>query len=585
MGSAALTTTTQLLAGATPEDALKAAFISDIATSVGGTVTTGVTEATGSTIAGSAAGSAAKGYVSSGGDANATLLSAVAGASATAVSDFSGSTVAGKAVGAVVAAGGVNADALIKFTASVAPEIRSATGLDAATTGTTSTKLKQDISATDAANIVASVSEQSGDSPDVTQQKILNVIGGKTAGTDVAFLPAAIYGGIALAPEITAGAAAASAAITGGIGYLMSLVGTGEALPASEQEKNIGKAIIELIRANPTSNAAEVTAEVQKLFPQVTEQQIQVLQQNQNNPTLMANLPQEIVITAPRPEKTDAGGGGGGGQTGGGTPFNAIVMSVDPATKTAKVVNSGGQVSNVTTSGDTKVGQAVSVAGGTISGSAGAQPAAGSGIKTGSAGAGPTGKTGAAGDVVAGAADAGTFLSGTPGGGPGTAGPGGGGPDGGGPGDGGPGDGTVGTGGTGGGDGTGVGTGKGTGTGAGTGTGGGTGSGEGDGTGDGTGGGQGGGSGDGTGTGTGTGPGTGVGDPGKVTSPTITVVAPKKVTPKTALPTITGFGRSPLEQALTAFRPAGEIEGESTGKPRENVWNEASLRLKDALGL
>jgi hypothetical protein len=51
------------------------------------------------------------------------------------------------------------------------------------------------------------------------------------------------------------------------------------------------------------------------------------------------------------------------------------------------------------------------------------------------------------------------------------------------------------------------------------------------------------------------------------------------------LPTVTGFGRSPLEQALTAFRPAGEIEGESTGKPRENVWNEASLRLKDALGL
>lgn len=45
------------------------------------------------------------------------------------------------------------------------------------------------------------------------------------------------------------------------------------------------------------------------------------------------------------------------------------------------------------------------------------------------------------------------------------------------------------------------------------------------------------------------------------------------------------FGKSGLEQALTAYRPAGEIEDESTGKPRKNVWNEASLRLKDALGL
>lgn len=54
-----------------------------------------------------------------------------------------------------------------------------------------------------------------------------------------------------------------------------------------------------------------------------------------------------------------------------------------------------------------------------------------------------------------------------------------------------------------------------------------------------------------------------------------------------------------LTQALTAFeprgtpgrvglaysRPAGEIESEVTGKKRRDVWNEASLRLKDALGL
>ena len=36
---------------------------------------------------------------------------------------------------------------------------------------------------------------------------------------------------------------------------------------------------------------------------------------------------------------------------------------------------------------------------------------------------------------------------------------------------------------------------------------------------------------------------------------------------------------------LTAYRPAGEIESEETGKQRQDVWNEASLRLKDALGI
>ncbi|NBW08733.1 MAG: hypothetical protein EBR82_11990 [Caulobacteraceae bacterium] len=35
---------------------------------------------------------------------------------------------------------------------------------------------------------------------------------------------------------------------------------------------------------------------------------------------------------------------------------------------------------------------------------------------------------------------------------------------------------------------------------------------------------------------------------------------------------------------LGAFRGAGEIEPQATGKPRQQVWNEASLRLKDALG-
>jgi hypothetical protein len=44
------------------------------------------------------------------------------------------------------------------------------------------------------------------------------------------------------------------------------------------------------------------------------------------------------------------------------------------------------------------------------------------------------------------------------------------------------------------------------------------------------------------------------------------------------------FSTSPVS-SLTSYRGAGEIEGQRTGKPRRNVWNESSLRLKDALGL
>ena len=36
---------------------------------------------------------------------------------------------------------------------------------------------------------------------------------------------------------------------------------------------------------------------------------------------------------------------------------------------------------------------------------------------------------------------------------------------------------------------------------------------------------------------------------------------------------------------LTASRGAGEIEGTGSGKPRKKVWNEESLKLKDALGV
>jgi hypothetical protein len=45
------------------------------------------------------------------------------------------------------------------------------------------------------------------------------------------------------------------------------------------------------------------------------------------------------------------------------------------------------------------------------------------------------------------------------------------------------------------------------------------------------------------------------------------------------------YPSSTLGQALTGYRGAGEIEGKKSGKPRKNVWNEESLRLKDALGL
>jgi hypothetical protein len=76
---------------------------------------------------------------------------------------------------------------------------------------------------------------------------------------------------------------------------------------------------------------------------------------------------------------------------------------------------------------------------------------------------------------------------------------------------------------------------------------------------------------------------------------------PKKEEPKKLYPTVTSVpppkrprappiitGPSParlLADALAAYRPAGAIEGEESGKERQNVWNEKSLRLKDALGL
>jgi hypothetical protein len=69
-----------------------------------------------------------------------------------------------------------------------------------------------------------------------------------------------------------------------------------------------------------------------------------------------------------------------------------------------------------------------------------------------------------------------------------------------------------------------------------------------------------------------------------VAYPTITRVPPPP--PPKRAPIITGASPARLlADALAAYRPAGAIEGEESGKERQNVWNEKSLRLKDALGL
>ena len=98
--------------------------------------------------------------------------------------------------------------------------------------------------------------------------------------------------------------------------------------------------------------------------------------------------------------------------------------------------------------------------------------------------------------------------------------------------------------------------------------------------------------GDGLGDGSGVGPGGTVSppvdrtqDPTITTDPTIYSGQSAKASTRILYPTLSGFGTSPLQQSLAAYKPPGEVEGEATGKPRQNVWNEASLRLKDALGI
>ena len=66
--------------------------------------------------------------------------------------------------------------------------------------------------------------------------------------------------------------------------------------------------------------------------------------------------------------------------------------------------------------------------------------------------------------------------------------------------------------------------------------------------------------------------------------PTVTSVAPPKRPGRQPIITDASPARL-LADALAAYRPAGGIEGVDSGGKRQNVWNEKSLRLKDALGL
>lgn len=65
-----------------------------------------------------------------------------------------------------------------------------------------------------------------------------------------------------------------------------------------------------------------------------------------------------------------------------------------------------------------------------------------------------------------------------------------------------------------------------------------------------------------------------------------TGVAPTAASPLAqGLGTAFGAPTTGTTVGLTGERGAGEIESKETGKERQNVWNEASLRLKDALGV
>jgi hypothetical protein len=68
-------------------------------------------------------------------------------------------------------------------------------------------------------------------------------------------------------------------------------------------------------------------------------------------------------------------------------------------------------------------------------------------------------------------------------------------------------------------------------------------------------------------------------------SPTDIFTSVRRGRPSPLQPSPPPVLRGPSQTGLSAIRPAGEIESEVTGRRRQNVWNEASLRLRDALGL
>lgn len=63
---------------------------------------------------------------------------------------------------------------------------------------------------------------------------------------------------------------------------------------------------------------------------------------------------------------------------------------------------------------------------------------------------------------------------------------------------------------------------------------------------------------------------------------TTTYLSPKT---RTAAAPTSALGSALGTTGLTSYRGAGEIEGTSTGGKRKKVWNEESLKLKDALGV
>ena len=60
-------------------------------------------------------------------------------------------------------------------------------------------------------------------------------------------------------------------------------------------------------------------------------------------------------------------------------------------------------------------------------------------------------------------------------------------------------------------------------------------------------------------------------------------IPPKTSKINAALPTIQGQFASPLTASVAAYTPAGEIPGQETGKEKQDVWNQESLR--EGLGL